>query len=73
MPISVTNLLVEKRPARIAGANLVITTAGLNGSLRKLLRRSAAGIQYVELPKEMVARCTRLPAGSTWGVSSPSG
>ncbi len=44
VPISVTNLLVEKRLARIAGSNLVITTAGLNGSPRRQQQRMATYI-----------------------------
>ncbi len=34
VPISVTSELVEARLARVTGGNLVITSAGLNGSPR---------------------------------------
>jgi hypothetical protein len=44
VPSSVTNLLVEKRLARIAGTNLVITTAGLNGLPRHTQQRMTSYI-----------------------------
>jgi hypothetical protein len=44
VPLAVRKLLVEERFARVTGSNLVITSAGLNGSPRHPQERFASYI-----------------------------
>jgi len=50
IPISITHALVELGLARIRGGNLVITTAGMNGSPRAKASANAGRLGALAVP-----------------------